>query len=502
MNILLTFTGFHDPYAKDLVSGVEQTGPILTLVSEKHFDIVYVFSTPQMSKITQETNIALGQRHPDIKVDIIDFQIDDPTDYSQIITGLRSHFQKISETHETSQFFVATASGTPQMHVCWALLTASGEIPARVLHTRPPRFVTDKMPIVTEVDFADKDFPVIRAKSIASIDIDLENDGINPYALIESIGIIGDHPQFNKCLETAVLLSQTDLPVFILGESGVGKELIARLIHQLSNRGKKGEKLVTVNCGAIPETLAESTLFGCVKGAFTGSTANRKGRFRMADKGTLFLDEIGDLPVQIQIKILRALQDGDIQPVGTDDSHEVDVRIIAATNKEIDKAIEQREFRDDLYFRLQAGEFRIPPLRERKTDIPKLAAHFLDNANKMLRKQKRFTPETMSTFMSYSWPGNVRELENTVNRVVVLTRGVEIKPESLPMNILKNMDYSKGIPEPHDGFKIDEYQKKIRRELFEKAIVLSNGNKSQAARLLGVTPQAVSKFVKGTEFRL
>jgi transcriptional regulator with GAF, ATPase, and Fis domain len=283
--------------------------------------------------------------------------------------------------------------------------------------------------------------------------------------------------------------------VLVLGESGTGKEKIANLIHQLSDRA--AGTFVAINCAAIPSALAESTLFGHKKGAFSGATSDQPGKFETADGGTLFLDEIAELPLEVQAKLLRALQDGVIEPLGFAKAKKVNVRVIAATNRDLNAMIANRRFREDLYYRLSVGEVRLPTLRERRSDISKLAIHFLDEINVRLRKPRRFAPETLALLQGYDWPGNVRELQNAVQRAALLTKGEEIRPDHFELRSAARPAAMDQLPEPREGFSIEAFLKDARRRLFKRALDLSGGNQSKAARLLGVTPQAVFKFLKG-----
>ncbi len=238
--------------------------------------------------------------------------------------------------------------------------------------------------------------------------------------------IITANKEFRQVLKEIEQVSATQATVLVMGETGTGKELVARAVHSLSNRNEK--PFIKINCASIPESLLESELFGHKKGAFTGAIANRKGRFELAHTGTLFLDEIGELPASLQPKLLRVLQDGEFEPVGGEQSVKTDVRIIAATNRDLEKEVKTGNFRSDLYYRLHVFPVRIPPLRERKDDIPILVNHFLRRFNKLNGKSiSTVSKETMRQFMQYDWPGNIRELENIVERAVIISTGETLK---------------------------------------------------------------------------
>jgi two-component system NtrC family response regulator len=281
-----------------------------------------------------------------------------------------------------------------------------------------------------------------------------------------------------ELLETALRVASSQATVLITGESGTGKEVLARLVHQHSPR--KGGPMVAVNCTAIPDNLIESELFGHVKGAFTGAIANRKGRFQAADQGTLFLDEIGELKMDMQAKLLRAIQEREVEPVGSDRTENVDVRIIAATNKDLHEEVAKGRFREDLYYRLSVIPLHIPPLRDRREDIPALANHFLKKL--AAPRGVKFSDKVMSLLKSYDWPGNIRELQNTVERSLILRKGTIIGPDDISLPTAKSSEAPE-IPDiPPDGVSLED----IEKGLIVKALEKSGGNRSQAARLLKI----------------
>jgi Nif-specific regulatory protein len=286
--------------------------------------------------------------------------------------------------------------------------------------------------------------------------------------------------------------------ILILGETGTGKELFARFIHRLSNR--PSDRFVPINCAAIPKDLVESILFGHKKGAFTGATNDQAGKFDQADRGTLFLDELGELPTATQAKLLRVFEDGLVEPLGDTKAHKVNVRVIAATNQDIGKAIRKGKFREDLYYRLNVGEIQLPPLRERKSDIPKISLYILDRINNTLKIPKRLTPGALSRLQNHSWPGNVRDLENVIERSARLAKQKVLDADDLIISeTVTNADTLAALPEPGDNFSLERYLTSARKQLILRALELAKGNGSEAARLLGVTPQAVHKFLRKIE---
>jgi len=298
--------------------------------------------------------------------------------------------------------------------------------------------------------------------------------------------IIGESEGIKNCLSMVERVADSDSTVMITGESGTGKELIARAIHYNSPRAKG--PFIAINCGAIPSELLESELFGHVKGAFTGAIANRSGRFEMADEGTLFLDEIGDLEPSLQVKILRALQEKSFEPVGSTKTVHVNVRVIAATNVDLEKAVENGQFREDLYYRLNVIPVQIPSLRERRTDVPLLLNHFLEKFNKnKAKKITGFSPEAMKSLMGYSWPGNIRELENLVERMSILKGFGEVNLTDLPAKYKSAAACfaETGIIDlPEDGLDFNTAVDQFENALILKALEKTGWNKNQAAILL------------------
>ncbi len=281
-------------------------------------------------------------------------------------------------------------------------------------------------------------------------------------------------------LKTAVRVADSDASVLILGESGTGKELIARAIHY--NSPRKDQPLVIVNCPSIPDNLMESELFGHVKGAFTGAVSDRAGKFEQADGGTIFLDEIGELKGDLQARLLRVLQQKSFDRVGGSKPVEVDVRVIAATNRDLQQMVKQQQFRDDLYYRLSVVPIHLPPLRERKEDIPALVESFL----RKFDQQRRFTitTEAMQVLQQYPWPGNVRELENIIERLITLAGDTTIDVADLPDYIRFNENESGAfsVTIPEEGLALEDVERRIIKETLKR----SDGNQSRAARLLKI----------------
>jgi two-component system response regulator PilR (NtrC family) len=303
--------------------------------------------------------------------------------------------------------------------------------------------------------------------------------------------LVGNSQAMHVIYDLIKRVSDTPTNVLITGESGTGKEMIAKAIHY--NGLLKDKAFISVNCGAIPESLMESEMFGHKKGSFTGAIADKPGLFEAADGGTLFLDEVGELPVSIQVKLLRAIQERVVRRVGSTEDTLVNTRIIAATNRDLEQMVKEGTFRQDLYYRLNVIQIRSPSLRERRDDIAILAKHFLKKYNDRLNKNiSGISQEALAVLKSYDYPGNVRELENIIERTVALEAGASILPESLPPFVKttsgsKQMVSSEGIEITEEGVDLDKIVGQIEKELIIKAIHTANGVKKKAAKLLNIT---------------
>ena len=307
--------------------------------------------------------------------------------------------------------------------------------------------------------------------------------------------IVSKNEKMQKLFDVIRKVAPYKSTILIIGESGTGKELVARALHYQSDRSQRA--FIPVNCGAIPENLLESELFGHVKGAFTDAIRTKKGLFEEADGGTLFLDEIGELPLQLQVKLLRVLQEGEIRRVGEAKPIQVDVRIVAATVKDLIREVKEGRFREDLFYRLNVFPIHLPPLRERREDIPLLASHFVKKYNQALGKAvASINPKAVETLLNYRWFGNVRELENTIERAIVLADGSEIDKENLPAEI---QEFEEGVPSPpveEEECSIKKASKSLEINLIQKALKRTRGNHTHAAKLLEISHRALLYKIK------
>jgi DNA-binding NtrC family response regulator len=552
LNSLFAFVDLKDPFTPGELAEEQLPGPILSILSAKKFDNIFLFYTPHTRKNAQETQAEALQRYPDCKITLLELPIPDPRNYRDLIGLLRKIVQKFAFAWQMrgGQSFVCVSSGTAEMRAAWFLLAATGYLPAKFLQVGTPARPLFGKANVREVQLESSDWENIRdlalptrtllrgvpAESLsrahrprtqsetfsklketrreedltktgehvrdmglpdeltAKERAPLELPGLDE-ALLE-LGIYVGSATLRHAAEQAAIAADSHLPVLLQGETGTGKEEFAKLIHRLSPRFPKD--MVVINCAAIPMTLAESYLFGHVKGAFTDASADHKGIFESADGSTLFLDEIAELTLEVQGKLLRVLQDGVVQRMGTTVPRRVDVRIIAASNRDLRKEVSEGRFREDLYFRLDVVSIRLPPLRERRNEIANLTLTLLREINQRRHKPRKLSTDALMRLERYHWPGNVRELSHVLERSVLYAREEVIRGEDLLItDDQQAKDKFAALPEPREGFSVEEYLNQARKQLFLRALAACKGNQSEAAAMLGVSKQAVNKFVAG-----
>ena len=307
--------------------------------------------------------------------------------------------------------------------------------------------------------------------------------------------IIGNSPRMRAIFDILRQISPTTATVLIYGQTGTGKELVAQSIH--NNSPRKNKPFVALNCSALTESILESELFGHVKGAFTGAVADRRGRFEYADGGTIFLDDVADMPVSTQVKLLRVLEEQEITRVGSNEPIKVNVRLIAATNRDLEKEVDAGRFRKDLYFRLKVVTLTLPPLKERKEDIPLLIDSFLrEYSRKHTKEIKGIEPEAVKIFCDYRWPGNVRELKNALETMVVLASNDMLKAEDIPANILSSV---RTAPQPQPVISAGMTLEEAEKELIKNTLALVNGNRKEAAKRLGIGERTLYRKIERYE---
>lgn len=517
---LFAFVDPKDPFALGELAEEELAGPILSLMQARRFEAVVLFHTPHTRDNAEATRAELARRFPQSRVSVTELPVSDPKDYSALLGPLARCVRDWIRTRPGSENYVCISSGTAEMRAAWFLLTACGALPARLLQLGSPLEPLFGAANVREIDWKGADWLELgdlllpesyyRLTSPPPSRWNRAADRVLPPAMepplerpqppldqaLLELGICIGSAVMREAAQRAAIAAGSDAPVLLTGETGTGKELFAKLIHRLSARSQR--PMTAVNCAAIPKDLAESYLFGHEKGAFTGAVASRRGVFEEADGSTLFLDEIGELPSQMQAKLLRVLQDGVVQRVGSSQRKRVDVRILAATNRNLPEEIRAGRFREDLYYRLEVVHIELPPLRKRRAEIPSLAAAVLHRINQRRRAPRRLSKEAMRRLEQHDWPGNVRELANVLERSVLFSTSDVLGPEDLLIRPADTAaDFLAMLPEPVPGFSVKDFLERVRKHLFLRALEKTNGNQSQAAELLGVSKQAVNEFLQG-----
>ncbi|MBM3820318.1 MAG: sigma-54-dependent Fis family transcriptional regulator [Acidimicrobiia bacterium] len=378
-----------------------------------------------------------------------------------------------------------------------AQTTSPGERPQIVMMTAhgSTQIVREAFKLGVE-DFLEKPFEVdellaLARRAVKSLRLQTERQYLisERDAEFNHYGIVGRSRAMQEVIERSALVAETKSTVLITGETGTGKEMVARLIHHRS--AQREMPLIKVNCAAIPDTLLESELFGHVRGAFTGATMTKRGKFALADGGTIFLDEIGTLSVAIQSKLLRVLQEREFEPLGAERTQRVDVRVIAATNRDLKQMVSEGRFQEDLYYRLNVIPVAIPPLRERRDDIPVLIEHFVQKHRQRTGKRiDGVAEDVVQSLQRYEWPGNVRELENTIERAVVLATGPQITAGSISL-LGATSAPSPGLP----SLGLHQNLEWVERETIRRALEQSGGIKKDAAELMGISQRALSYYL-------
>lgn len=515
---LFAFVDPKDPFMPSEVAGEDQPGPILSLLAARRFDFLFLFHTPHTRSNALATRDEVEHRYEKCHVMIHELPVSDPKDYSGLMGRLAREVRQITDLSRGAENSVCVSSGTAEMRAAWFLLTAVGALPATLLQVGSPADPLFGAANVKEVrldtgDWAGlrdlvmpqqhfweawlaKPMPArVKAKILSQAKI-LSHPGPNRLEeeALQELGMYTFSAALRAATESAAIAAESDAPVLLLGETGTGKELFSKLIHRMSSR--RDREMVAVNCSGIPKELAESFLFGHVRGAFTGANANQQGKFEKANGSTLFLDELAELTPEGQAKLLRVIEDGKVEPLGSNTLRQVDVRIVAATNHNLDKAVAEGRFREDLYYRLKVFPISLPPLRARHGEIPHLAAALLKQINQRYKRQRQLSKEALRRLEQHDWPGNVRELRGVLERSVLYSRDEVLGAEDMLIEAPASKGKFDGLPEPCPGFSLEDFLRQVKKELIDRALAKSAGNQSAAAELLGVSKQAINNYVR------
>lgn len=519
--ILVTFVGLKDPYPGDETA----PGPILSLLKIEPFDEVYLLcSNARFIERAKDLETEAKAEQISARINIVDFPLQDVISYEEIWKKLDSVLNSIEQSMSSkkNEWSFLLDSGTPQMKSCLFLAGKTGKYRTRLLQGIPPEFGQGTYH-VRDITNATPSLPVQRATPVAPLvpesqmlfqgesargyvgDLEAEKNTCREPGLIFEESIVVRSPALQEAFQRARRVAKYNEPVLILGETGTGKTMLARTIHEQSPRCDA--PFIELNCSAIPEGLAESTLFGHERGAFTGADRAKSGALRSADQGTLFLDEVGDLPLFVQAKLLKAIEEQRFTPVGADRPVSVDVRIIAATNGDLKARIAQGTFRRDLYQRLNVITITLPPLRDRPEDVEALIKNTISTWNINYQEHKYLSGEAKQLLLHYAWPGNVRELLNAVRSAAAIAPHDEILPEYLPDDIRKAGELADSALNartterssadlPPNGIDLRAKLLQIEWEYFSCALRQANGNREAAAHLLGLTGHSFRKALK------
>lgn len=472
--ILITFIGNNDCYLRE---GKE--GAIISILKARVFDTVYIlYNDNRYLPHASEILLYCRKRHPNLTIRYQEAESFNPIDYNLVYPAMVSAVEAIKKEEGTkdTEYTISLTSGTPTMHSCWILIVMGGIIDAKLIQSSREEGIQD-------VNFSLDDFPHISSVGEAKIELtktNRENKILRKQLLDSYSELIGEHESIVQVKRQIDNLAKYDIPVFISGESGTGKEVVSSLLHYSSPR--KETPFIAVNCGSISENLFESEFFGHKKGSFTGAIADHEGYFSQANGGTLFMDEVGDLPLAMQVKLLRVLETGSIQPVGGK-AKKVDVRIITASNKDLKMLIREGVFREDLFYRIVQAEIALTPLRERGTDTILLARHFLKEFSDRNHHDKLFSLAAEKKLLNYRYPGNIRQLQNIVKLAYInsVTNVIDSTDIVFP-------DEPIGLPSieiPPEGIDLDNV---VVPAYYQAALKRAKGNASEAARLLGLKP--------------
>lgn len=512
-DILVAIPSSEDPFLAGGLAGGELAGPILSVLQVCPLQKVFLVRLAGTGDVADQCATLIGERHAHIPVEVVDLFVADLGDPAALRSGIGALFPHLLAKGRVA---LLVPAGLPYLYSVLLAYLAENEDTARIIDVVRPTYPSTTVPVVRTLSnpflergssppdtVREPSAVYVHRRTAAEVSAQDSPDTGNgkdqewgAEAVAASLGFVSDHPTMRALLQTVDAVAPHQVPILIQGETGTGKGMCARLVHALSPM--RTGPFVAVNCGALPEQLIESQLFGHREGAFTGATRDHAGKFEQADGGTLFLDEIGELPMPLQPKLLRVLEDGMVESLGAAEGRSVNVRVIAATHLDLRGAVARREFREDLYYRLAFAVLPIPALRDRRSDIPALALQFLSRLNRSMKTPRSLSATALTRLTRLSWQGNVRDLENVIGRSVLLSGSDRLGAEDLVVDepMSTPADGPGRSPKLGNGFDLEAYLSDLRRDLVEQALTATGGNQRAAAELLGVSRQAVSRFVK------
>lgn len=486
---LLTFVSYRDPYYRESHDDGRLKGPVLTLIEERRFDRIVLFARPHRQEELERTRVVLRELHPKLKVEVVDTELDDSTYHPAIVAALRRILGRLRQSAPDDDYAISLLAGTPEIHACWVLLVASGEFPARLLNLR--RTVHESMAgprILRELDWSEP-LAAIRPETLSLLAA--RRDRWDDAELQGPTANVPQNYFVRRSIEQAVQLGRHVTPLLISGEPGTQKQHMAALVHEFGPR--RAGPLVIFNCATLPESLFESALFG-------DDTEDATGKLRQADGGTLVLIKIQHVPAGVLTRLVMAVDDGYFYGSRNSVPITARVRLIGTTDRDLEEEVRRGRFPAEIWRRLQSSMVRLPPLRERPGDIALLARGELTRLNRTLPRAKRFSAAALAKLESHPWPSNIAELRRVVEQAVVNAEGAVIDSPHIDLDLSVSLSnvFAQAVPRLREGFSLEAYLRTVKHELVRAVLRKTGGNQSQAARLLGVTPQAVSKMRKDT----
>ncbi|MDP0498916.1 MAG: sigma 54-interacting transcriptional regulator [Verrucomicrobiota bacterium JB022] len=487
MDLVLAIADHHDPYMPGLLAHQEQAGPLLSFLSDQRPDHCIVYLLPPHAGQDETLRAALNQAHPELSCEIRPLALRNPTDREELLQEMRQEAHRLLRAFPFDTVRIACNEESNSIMSVWRTLVEEGSLPAEVFRVG----VSQRLPL------SGPRIEQLRLDTIPRASMLRESSPPQLEYVMEELGCIGNHPAYLQALDAALSLAAHDGVLLLRGEVGTGREALARLIHRMGDR--RDFDFVWVNCNHLPSHYLDSVLFGHIKGAFVGARQDDDGKMGLAHNGTLYLYNLENLPTHIQEALVHYLRDGVVRPQGSSDDQPRNVRLILGTELQPARSLRSKLLIQELHDLVADREIILPALRERRTDIPKLALHFLARINRSLRHPKRLTVEALEFLENQVWSRNLQDLHAAIERAALYARDEVLHPRDLSTEGgAPNVNEANGLmlPDFTEEFSLETYMSELRSRIVRKALDESRGNQSEAARLLKITPQAVHQFIK------
>jgi transcriptional regulator of acetoin/glycerol metabolism len=485
---LLAFASALDPWYFEREDDEPKEGPLLAALGDRRFDSLVILCRAARRDAAERTARAIRDRPARVPTEIQEVVINDASNHTEVFGALRIVMRRLRARLADTEFSILLGDDPAEIHACWLLLVASGEVEAKLFNFRKTGSRGQRSPrVLREIRWKD---PLVSLSPSTLALMAPKRGELYDEASVIQAGGASQHLFVARSVEIATQLAPGNTPILLQAEPGTQKTLFAALLHQLS--GRDGP-LIVFNCATVPEEFAEKALFGEAEGEEAGP-----GKLQQAAGGTLVLIKFQKLPERVQLAVMRAVEDGEISRVGAKARERLTARILATTDLDLSQEVTRGRFNAEVFRRLRAGLVRLPPLRERPSDLALLIRDEMQRANHQQPRPKRLTPEAMAKLESHHWPSNISELRRVVEHAFVNAQGSVIGPDDIEFDLSTNLEnhFAPAPPRIRKGFSIEAYLRNVKRELVQIALQKSNGNQSQAARMLGITPQAVNKFLQ------